>query len=461
MMKYAIVIAGLVICCGLRAQTFAIGHVQTTYTDAARANRSVPAEICYPAQTAGESVPCAADTFPLVVFGHGFVMTWSAYQNIWQSFVQQGYIVVFPTTEGSFSPVHADFGADLAFLITAIQQEAASNTSSILYNHVGVHSALMGHSMGGGSAFLAAAGNATATTLVTFAAANTNPSSIAAAGNVTIPALVIAGQNDCVAPPAQHQLPMYDSLASSCKAYVSINGGGHCYFAETNFNCSFGEGTCTPNPTITRAQQQDAAQDFALMWMDYYLKGNCAALNRFNDSMQTSSRITGNYTCGHTGPVISVNGNNLQSTPALSYQWLLNGSPVAGEMNDTILPAVTGNYSVVATFANSNCPDTSNVINWIIQHTGDYAGISGVQLFPVPVNNEFHLSFTAELSDQCMLVITDVQGRVIDSRPQTVVNGVNDFTVQTATMADGIYVIRLLNAQGDALFTRPLSVVHN
>lgn len=461
MTKYIFFLTGILICGSLRSQSYSVGHVQVTYVDAARGNRAVPTEIYYPSQTPGESVPCVPDTFPLVIFGHGFVMTWSAYQNVWEAFVQKGYVVAFPTTEGGFSPVHNEFGTDLNFLITAIQQDAAGNSNFLLYNHLGVYSALMGHSMGGGSAFLAASGSSTATTLVTFGAADTNPSSIAAAVGISIPALVIAGQNDCVAPPVQHQLPMYDSLGSVCKAYVSINGGGHCYFAETNFNCSFGEGTCSPNPTITRIEQQDVAQDFALLWLDFYLKGNCDALSNFNDSIQFSQRITGNYTCGHTTPVISVSGNMLQSTSALTYQWLLNGSLIVGAIADTILPVQSGNYSVVTTYPDSDCPDTSNIINWTLQGVSHNFGLNAMQAFPMPASEQLTLIFNTTLSGSCVLVIADLQNREIQLQAEQLAVGTNRFIVPLVALADGVYVLRIQRTTGEVLLTQPVMVVHD
>ena len=83
-------------------------------------------------------------------------MTWDAYQNLWEEFVPKGYIMVFPKTEGSlFSTNHQEFGWDLQFLVTKIQDEGQNNASPI-YNIVANNTALMGHSMGGGAMFLAA-----------------------------------------------------------------------------------------------------------------------------------------------------------------------------------------------------------------------------------------------------------------------------------------------------------------
>ncbi len=113
----------------------------------------------------------------------------------------------------------------------------------------------MGHSMGGGAAFLAAANNPQITTLITFAPAETNPSAIVAAAQCDASAVVFAGSNDCVTPPGQNQTPMFDALPDGKKTFISINGGGHCFFAEYNFYCAFGENTCSPSPTITREEQ--------------------------------------------------------------------------------------------------------------------------------------------------------------------------------------------------------------
>jgi len=218
------------------------------------------------------------------------VMAWSAYQNFWDMLVLEGYIVVFPTTESGLSPNHTEFGKDLKFLISEIQTNGAG--AAFTASSVGNTSAIMGHSMGGGSSFLAAENNATITTMVTFAAANTNPSSITAAQQVSVPTLLFSGVNDCVTPPAQHQDIMYDSTTAAYKTQINIAGGGHCYFANSNFSCTFGESTCTPSPSIVREEQQDVTNDFLKLWLGYFLKNDCQDAQAFQDSLLTSARIT-------------------------------------------------------------------------------------------------------------------------------------------------------------------------
>jgi dienelactone hydrolase len=266
-----------------------IGHITYTYIDSSRGNRAIETKIYYPATIAGNNTPVAPGTFPLIAFGHGFVMDWSAYQNFWELLVSEGYIVAFPTTEGSLSPSHGEFGKDLAYLIDQIRQQGAG--AILPTSSIGIKSAIMGHSMGGGSSFLAAENNTSIQTMVTFASANTNPSAISASASVTVPTLLFSGLNDCVTPPVQHQDIMYDSTTAGFKTQINIKGGGHCFFANSNLSCSFGEGTCTPIPTISRAEQQSATNDFLKLWLAYYLKDDCPKAQEFQDSLIISSRI--------------------------------------------------------------------------------------------------------------------------------------------------------------------------
>jgi pimeloyl-ACP methyl ester carboxylesterase len=322
----------LTVCIQSIAQS--VGHMTVTYTDPARSNRSIANEIYYPATSAGESTPFATGQFPVIVFGHGFVMGYNSYLYFKDAMVPLGYIVVYPTTEGSTSPVHADFGADLAFLINKMQSEGA-NSSSPFYTHVGTTSAVMGHSMGGGSAFLACENNTTPTCMVTFAAATTTPSSITAAANVSIPALVLSGSADCVADPTTNQLAMYNALASTCKAYVSIIDGSHCYFGDYNFNCTLGESFCDPVPPLARADQQDVTLDFVQIYLNFYLKGNTASWAVFVDSLASSSRITYQLSCPTTGIV-----DNYKPSQTISI-W-----PNPADANINVEFETTGNYTI-------------------------------------------------------------------------------------------------------------------
>ena len=278
------------------AQPFQVGHKQQTFIDASRSNRSITAEIYYPAYTAGDNVAIASGQFPVLVFGHGFLMTWSVYAPEWNAIVPNGYIMVFPTTEMGFLPSHSNFGKDMAYLVGAMKTEGTT-ASSTFFGSVSATSAVMGHSMGGGSSFLAVQYDSTITAIVTLAAANTNPSSITAAAGISIPSLVISGSNDCIAPPNQHQIPMYTALASACKTFVSITGGSHCQFANSNINCSIGEATCSPQPAISSSAQQNITITVLVPWLNHYLKNDTAAGVLFQNVITAGSGITSQQNC--------------------------------------------------------------------------------------------------------------------------------------------------------------------
>jgi pimeloyl-ACP methyl ester carboxylesterase len=283
--------------------SFEIGHVAITFQDPDRNNRNVLTEIYYPSDVAGEDVPVAeppAEGFPVVVFGHGYMMPWDVYQHIWAALVPEGYIVALPRTEGNLFPSHLAFGKDLAFLVSRLQAEGADPASNF-YQKVGMTSAVMGHSMGGGAGFLAVTENPSITTLVTLAAAETTPSAIEAAQNLTLPALLFAGSDDCVTPPGDHQIPMYEALGSGCKILLNITGASHCQFAAYSFTCSLGEIGCSTG--IGRSEQHALVHFFLVPWCEYMLKGTAAEWLVFEDRLNSGEGFTFLRDCSGIPPV--------------------------------------------------------------------------------------------------------------------------------------------------------------
>ena len=253
-MRLRLLVSLFAICTGLFSfSQFNIGHTTITFNDPSRtggygsgggSGRQIQTEIYYPASTTGDNTAISSGNFPTIVFGHGFAMAWDAYEDIWQHYVPLGYVLAFPRTEGSLfpAPAHADFGLDLKLVEQRMQAENSLSTS-IFYQHLSANAAIMGHSMGGGATLLAAQNNSSIKTIVGLAPAETDPSAIAAAANVTVPAVIYSGSSDGVTPPADHHIPIYNGLSSDCKTFVSIIGGAHCYFANSNVNCDFGEAT--------------------------------------------------------------------------------------------------------------------------------------------------------------------------------------------------------------------------
>lgn len=340
-----------------------IGHTTLTFNDPTRTGgvgsgggpgRQIQTEIYYPATSAGTSTPVVSGEFPIIVFGHGFAMTWDAYSNIWEHYVPRGYIMAFVRTESGLfpSPSHGDFGLDLK--LVAQKMLELQTTNALFQNHIYPKVGIMGHSMGGGASFLAADNNTSIHALIGLAPAETNPSAIAVAPNVQVPSIVFSGSSDGVTPPSQHHIPMYDGVTSTCKSFVSIIGGAHCYFANTNFNCDFGESTSSTGISISRAEQQNATYSILDPWLDYNLKDICAAYEVTQLYLASTPGTTTQTTCPNIPTVdITQNGNLLQtSTQGSSYQWFLDGQLIPGAFADfyELGPNASGVYTVQVTF---------------------------------------------------------------------------------------------------------------
>ena len=284
-MKLIVLAFSLLVAGHLCAQ-FEVGHVSANYIDPARSDRSIACEVYYPSTSTGDAVPVAEGMFPFIAFGHGFVMDYTAYQNITDALVASGYVMIYVETEGGFAPSHADFGLDLAYVADHFFEENAT-AGSLFQSHLIDRCAIMGHSMGGGATWLAANTSESVDCIAGLAPAETNPSAIAAASNVTVPAIVLSGSSDAVTAPADNHTPIFESTASACKYFVNIIEGSHCGYANSGSLCDFGELFFAG---LSREEQQQITHELLLAWFDVYLRDNAAS----NEVLQLYDEMQGN-----------------------------------------------------------------------------------------------------------------------------------------------------------------------
>jgi pimeloyl-ACP methyl ester carboxylesterase len=435
--------------CFLTTAQYQVGHTTITFNDPARtggfgsgggSGRQIQTEIYYPATTAGDNVAVASGQFPIITFGHGFAMAWDAYKNIWERYAAKGYILAFPRTEGGLfpGPSHGEFGTDLK---QVSEKMLALNTdvNSIFNGKIIQKAAIMGHSMGGGASFLAAANNSNIETVIGLAPAETNPSAIAGTANVSVPSLIFSGSADGVTPPADHHIPIYQGLTSICKSFVSITGGAHCYYANSNLNCDFGESTSSPNVSITRAEHQSAT--FAILdpWLDFMLKGICHSYSLFQQSLQSTTGTLNETICPLVPAVtISANGSTLSASASgnvLSYQWNLNGTALSGATSQTINVIQNGNYTVDVTYT-FGC-SSSPTFNYSNGTTGFNELKNNISIMPNPVKELLKLTFSLEGNKE--IQINDLNGRVLINK----FTDVKEINFDCGALNTGLYILSI------------------
>jgi predicted dienelactone hydrolase len=275
---------GLLIVMNINSQPFNTGHTRLILKDPSRNNRRIPVEVYYPSDSDGKKVQFTSNhsgKFPLLCFGHGFVMKAEAYNNIRDIVVPEGFIIAFPKTERGMHPSHPDLAKDLSFVIHELQQ-MGQKAGSLFFDRIGSINCAMGHSMGGGAAVVAAQMDPAINAIALFSPYDIKPSAIAAAESVSIPALIFAGDNDCVTPPVTNQIPLYKALKSNDKTLIIIKGGDHCQMADSNFLCNSAEATCRKKKSITETQQHEIIRRYLLPWLKSRMMENTSEGDNFN-----------------------------------------------------------------------------------------------------------------------------------------------------------------------------------
>jgi fermentation-respiration switch protein FrsA (DUF1100 family) len=242
----------------------------TTVTVARPNGTTFTARFTYPATGNGQGQPFqpSGAPYPAISFGHGFQQPASAYQATYSHFASWGYFVIATESENTFFPSHQNFANDLRHSLTWLEQQDG-NPASPWYKRIDTLAlALSGHSMGGGASILAAAVDNRVSALANFAAAETNPSAVAAIPNVTCPISLISGSADTVVPVSSNGQLMFNA-ARAPKILPSITGGFHCGFVDTP---SFGGFGCDSG-TITKAVQMANSRRLAVEFFELNLRG--------------------------------------------------------------------------------------------------------------------------------------------------------------------------------------------
>lgn len=269
------------------------GMTELALVDPERASRPVPTVLWYPAAGDGCGAPMAdspADGFPLVVFGHSFLAEPAAYAWLGDQLARDGWLVAMPATELTMLAGQGVLAADMRFVREMVIAMGA-DPASLLHGRVSPRVAFGGHSLGGGAATLAAAAEGVGDgpgTIALFSFAllkGDNPSVGRYACMVGAPALMLAGELDCVTEPALHQEPVYETLASPYKALVTVLGAGHCGYNGDDPECLVAESLCSPPPQAAAPHLQALALELLRPWLAWQLRADAAAEREYRQRL--------------------------------------------------------------------------------------------------------------------------------------------------------------------------------
>eukprot|EP00933_Yihiella_yeosuensis_P039454 TRINITY_DN33476_c0_g1_i1.p1 TRINITY_DN33476_c0_g1~~TRINITY_DN33476_c0_g1_i1.p1 ORF type:complete len:351 (+),score=58.00 TRINITY_DN33476_c0_g1_i1:53-1054(+) len=201
--------------------------------DPSRKNKTVSAKICMPSGVKAD--PTAK--LPLYIFGHGAGCAPEDYAYFCEVAVTA---LVFEWSNPMIDFNTHGLAEDAAFLAKALPKIAKEDKGSAIYGLNIGPVVLGGHSMGGGETVLAAASPSLkgispepVNGMAVFAPGlYTLPSARPFLVNVTVPALIVSGSNDC-GPNAlpKQALPAFDGLSSKTKVLVVLTGATHCGWA--------------------------------------------------------------------------------------------------------------------------------------------------------------------------------------------------------------------------------------
>jgi dienelactone hydrolase len=267
-------------------------RLDTTFSIPSIITGNIPCAVFYP-----QGPFSSTEKFPVVVFGHGFVMNYDVYNKILQHIATWGYIVLTPNVQSGLSPSHGDFAKQMAACITFVQNEG-QRVGSRFYGRVDTSSAVMGHSMGGGVSQIVQAQFPRLTAIAGLSPNNTNttPDAITSMSSNTLPFLVLGAKGDRVSPESTQQILMYNN-SQGPKQRVSLNIGGHCSYTDApNTTCNLGA-TTSGEPT-TNGQQAtlDVVQNISKRYLTAFFNTVLRGSNQYRrylcgDSALADTRI--------------------------------------------------------------------------------------------------------------------------------------------------------------------------
>lgn len=145
-----------------------------------------------------------------------------------------------------------------------------------------------------------------------------------------------------------------------------------------------------------------------------------------------------------TMPEIVEDGDTLTVTngPFVSYQWFINGNPISGAVNNSFVPMVSGNVSVVATDASGCAVSSYNIEFTISTGVAEQVDAFELMLLPNPNNGRFTIKVDFGQPVAYSISVKNVLGqKIIHTSGTTDSHFVENFELNNAN--PGLYFLHV------------------
>jgi zinc-dependent metalloproteinase lipoprotein len=156
--------------------------------------------------------------------------------------------------------------------------------------------------------------------------------------------------------------------------------------------------------------------------------------------------VTGTINADPAKPKISTgNGVELTATTATSYQWYLNGTPIAGATSQTYTIKEKGSYTVIIKDANG-CSAVSDA--FLATGISTLENEVTMDIFPNPSTGSFTVNLTVIQKDNYQVAVKNVLGQVIYTESLTNFKGSYTKQLDLSVYGKGVYTLTLIKASG-------------
>ncbi len=130
-------------------------------------------------------------------------------------------------------------------------------------------------------------------------------------------------------------------------------------------------------------------------------------------------------------------GDKLYPTSAgIAYQWYLNGTQIDGATLDTLVPVVSGTYTVLVIFSNS-CTSLSFPVEVIISGLFNPTATTALDIYPVPATETLNIK---GISGEYVYTIFDITGTLLTQHKSV------DTAIDVSMLSEGSYMLKVQQA---------------